>query len=296
MNCPFLRETRVRSCRRAPQRKLIPRTGVPVAEERCANASFLSCPLYRRQNECHASQPPCPLLDESLVQYCSASAITRFVPYSEAVLSQCGGGAFRYCDLYLEIARATADERRAGTGIAVDTDLFYTANHWWVDLPAEGPCHLGADAFVARLLGDVVRIDFATPGGLKEPVALLSTKAATWHLAFPAAVSIARCNLYLRRNPGRLGAQPYTQGWLFEAALPEETAFRIRRTARTGDAARAWMDQESQRVNQRLQDLQCAAADGGLFTPGLLDALGPHDAAALFHEFCSPACSAKGDL
>lgn len=292
MNCPFLRETRVRYCRRAAQRKLIPRSAEAVSEERCSTAAFAGCPIYSGQIECRADAPPCPLLDESLVQYCAASSVTRFVPYSEAVLSGCGGGSFRYCDLYLDLTHAGM--RALGDEVPVEPELLYTANHWWIDMPAEGPCHLGVDAFLARMLGEASRVEFVTRGGFVRPTAMLTAGGTDWQLVFPEKMQISRCNLYLRGNAGRLIAEPYTQGWLFEGMLAADTAARLRCECRTGDAARAWMDEESRRLNEHVQELSCAAADGGLFAAGLLTAMGREDAVPLFHEFCS-AVPEKGE-
>ncbi|MCC6587775.1 MAG: hypothetical protein IT168_13860 [Bryobacterales bacterium] len=291
MNCPFLRETRVRYCRRASQRKLIPHLAEAANEERCSTHDFVQCSLYRGQTECAAEAPPCPLLHESLVQFCAASSVTRFVPYSEAAISQCGSGSFRYCDLYLELTHAGA--QALCEGVPIEPDLLYTRNHWWVDLPADGPCHVGIDAFLARLLGEASRIDYATKTGWVQPIASVTAGGADWQVTFPERVHLNRCNLYLRSNPARLAAEPYTQGWLFEGTLLADAAARLRRDCLTGDAARAWMERETRKVNEHVQQLSGAAADGGLFAQGLFSVLGREDALALFQEFGSPALPDK---
>jgi glycine cleavage system H lipoate-binding protein len=287
MNCPFLRETKVRFCQHAPSRKLIPRAADALSEERCSSASFAGCPIYRDHGEQQQSAPPCPYLHESLMQYCAASPVTRFVPYSEAMLSRCGSEAFHYCDLYLELTHAGWPTHPSDS-IAVEPGLFYTNNHCWLDLPESGPCHIGIDAFLARLLGEVTHIDYGAQRGLVRPIALLKVDGASWQVAFPEKIQLTACNLYLRSDPQRLTAETYAQGWLFEGMVPAETAARLRAQLVTGDAAHAWMDSETRRLNEQIQQLNAVAADGGLFAPGLLSALDREDALVVFQEFCSP--------
>lgn len=289
MDCPFLRETRVRFCQNAPARKLIPRAAGALSEERCATAGFAGCPIYAGHGG-QPGEPPCPYLHESLMQYCAASPVTRFVPYTEAMLSRCGSEAFRYCGLYLELKHA-GWPAHPSDGIAVEPGLFYTDNHCWLDLPASGPCHIGIDGFLARLLGEVTHIDYGAQRGLVRPVARLKTGEASWQVAFPEKIELTNCNLYLRSDPQRLAAEPYTQGWLFEGLVPAATAARLRAQLVTGDAAHLWMDSETRRLNQQIQQLNAVAADGGLFASGLLSVLDREDALAVFQEFCSPRYS-----
>jgi hypothetical protein len=103
-------------------------------------------------------------------------------------------------------------------------------------------------------------------------------------VVFPNAMRIERCNLYLRANPARLASDPYTEGWLFEGTPLAETS----RGLIDGGEARAWMEQEERQMNQFLQEQNAAfAADGGLFTPGVIAQLSREQAVALFHEFFS---------
>lgn len=293
MTCPYLRETRVRYCRRAPQRKFLPRAAVSAENERCSTNGFRGCPVLGEEFEHTPDGPPCPLLHESLMQYCAASAVVHLVPYTDAPLSQCGSGGYRYCDLYLELTHPALEA--AGKGIAFEEGLFYTANHWWVDLTGEGACHLGLDAFAVRMIGEPARIDYATRGGAARPVAVITAAGTNWQVAFPERAQVIRCNLYLRSNPARLLEEPYTRGWLFEAELSRETEKRLRDVCRTGLATADWLESETRRVNDRLQQGTACAPDGGVFESGVLAALPREDAVALFHEFLTPVPGERGE-
>src|SRR5271157_4911217 len=104
MACPFLREVQVKYCRTAAVRKLIPLAQGAAAEGRCASADHTQCKAYQMEPEVPASDGPCPYLTESLMQYCGAAPVTKFVPYSESSLSRCGRQNFRYCELYQAMA------------------------------------------------------------------------------------------------------------------------------------------------------------------------------------------------
>ena len=68
-------------------------------------------------------------------------------------------------------------------------------------------------------------------------------------VVFPNPFLLTGCNLYLRADPSRLAAEPYTGGWLFEGdAGPETTAGLMG----AGAARRGWK-QEQGRMNEFLQ-------------------------------------------
>lgn len=70
---------------------------------------YAACVVAKQHGMRVAMESRCPFLQESQAQYCSAAAVTKFIPYSEAHLSRCGGENHRTCGVYL--ARH-ADRRR----------------------------------------------------------------------------------------------------------------------------------------------------------------------------------------
>src|ERR1051325_6748156 len=245
MTCPFLREARVRTCRTAPVRKLIP-SGHPGIDEKCSGPAYPSCPGYRGPQTADVLGPVCPYLDESMMQYCCAAPVPKFVPYSESLLSRCGNDSYRYCELYVAMAHPPQTPADEVDGVRVPSGLRYSANHMWLDETEDGSCHAGIDAFLSRALGPVDRINYVWMSGDHRPAAILTVAGMDLEVVFPNALRIERCNLYLRANPSRLASDPYTEGWLFEGTPLAGTS----RGLIDGGEARAWMEQEERQMNQ----------------------------------------------
>ena len=112
IRCPFLREAQVKYCQGSAIKKMIVRTENNPDDERCSSGEYVHCPSLKQHHEEYSPGTRCPFLQESLVQYCSASSVVKFIPYSESSIIRCGNDAHRYCDLFLSLA-ATND---AGAG------------------------------------------------------------------------------------------------------------------------------------------------------------------------------------
>ena len=279
MTCPFLREAQVKFCRAAAIRKLIPLTLTADPDEKCGGAAHTGCAVYRGRPEEHDKSGPCPYLRESLMQYCGAAPVARFVPYSESLISRCGNDSFRYCELFLGMAHPSSG------GYTDDASLpewlRFAPNHMWLDVTEDGICHAGIDAFLSRALGKVDRVSYVWQKGAHRPAAVLTVNGLDLEVVFPNPLMLTGCNLYLRADPSRLASEPYTAGWLFEGTpLPETTRDLL-------DAAQAqpWMEREHRRMNDFLQQQTGCAADGGLFAAGLPRILEREQTRALFHEF-----------
>ena len=294
MTCPFLKETQVKFCQMAGVRKMIPLGGAVApdalpAAEKCTSPAFTTCPVFRRQAAESSAVARCPWLQESLMQYCSAAPVTRFVPYTESVLSRCGNGSFRYCDVYLALAHPQHDDEEVD-GVRMPSWLRYSAGHMWLDVTADGRCHAGIDGFLARLLGEVERIGYVWLKGRHRPAAVLTVNGVDLQIVFPNAMELTGCNLYLRADPARVTLEPYTAGWLFEGELLPETAAGLM----DGAAAREWMRAEHGRMHDFIHEHMASAegerlsADGGVFSPGLIRMLDRDQTVGLFHEFFSP--------
>lgn len=284
MTCPFLREAQVIYCQTAAVRKLIPLAAAGRADEKCGSAAHVSCSVYRAHPDVATVRGPCPYLRESLMQYCSAAPVAKMIPYSESQLTRCGGSAHRYCELYLAMAHPQAGSDGA---IAMPDWLSYSTNHLWLDPGQDGLCHIGIDAFLARVLGTVERLTYIWEKSiLRRPAAVLTAGGVDFEIVFPNPLHLTRCNLYLRADPARLTAEPYMSGWLFEGTPVDQTDAHLL----SGAAARNWMQAEERRMSDVLQQLSGAryAADGGTFTPGVAAVIGRDQALTLFHEFFLP--------
>ena len=285
MRCPFLREATVRYCRAAPLKKMIVHRPGQASVERCSSPDYVRCPVARQQLPHHNGDSRCPFLHECLVQYCAAASVTKYIPYSESALSRCGTDSHHYCDLYLAVASGSGDAepRDAGSddrpssdsvdGLPLPRALWYTHNHLWLDISADGMIHLGVDAFLSAFLGGVQKIDFVEARGLCHPTAVLSVRDVALRLVFPNLVDVLRPNGSLKTAPEKAAVHPYGSGWLFEGTRrrlsaeepsPPETASLL-----SGTRAHAWMKQELRRFAEFLQthdsasDCQPVLADGG---------------------------------
>jgi glycine cleavage system H lipoate-binding protein len=287
MTCPFLKEAQVKYCRTAAMRKLIPLTQTGQTTEKCSAAAHTTCAAFRAR-PLEDTGEVCPYLDESLMQYCAAAPVSKLVPYSESLLSRCGNDGFRYCELYLAMAHPELPAESAD-GVGLPGWLRYAPNHLWLDVSADGVCHIGIDAFLARTLGSVDSITYVWQKGLHRPAVVLTVDGADLELVFPNPLLLTNCNLYVRAQPNRITAEPYTSGWLFEGIAEAETSDRLM----TGEAAQAWMEEEQRRLNESLQRAHSVAADGGLPRPGIFQRLDREERLALFHEFFSPFASGK---
>lgn len=288
MACPFLKEAQVKYCRTATVRKLIPLAQGLGTDEKCASAAHTGCKVFQMQPDPESASGPCPYLRESLMQYCGAAPVPKFVPYSESLLSRCGNDGFRYCELYLSMAHPVTPSDEA---VPTPNWLRFSENHMWLDVTDDGTCHAGIDAFLARALGSVEQLEYVWQKGRHRPTALLRSGGVDFEVVFPNRLLLTGCNLYLRANPARITAEPYTTGWLFEGIpLPETTA-----ALKQGAAARQWMDSELHRINQFLQEQTGTACDGGLFSEALVRRLDRGPMLALFHEFFSAEAGKKDD-
>ncbi|HLK67725.1 MAG TPA: hypothetical protein VKU19_30045 [Bryobacteraceae bacterium] len=293
MTCPFLKEAQVRYCQSSTVRKLIPLSPAAQSDEKCSAASHTSCPVYQSQPDEASAFGPCPYLRESLMQYCGAASVAKLVPYSESLLSRCGNDGYRYCELYLAMAHPGRFAEIV-EDVPLPEWLRYSANHMWLDVTDDGTCHAGIDAFLSRALGTIDRITYVWTSGTHRPTAVLTVAGTDLEVVFPNPFLITKCNLYLRANPAKLTAEPYTCGWLFEGVPAPETTDNLA----TGAEARRWMDEEQRRINQFLQDHQAGspvvcACDGGLFAEGVARHLDRDRLLALSHEFFSPYASGK---
>ncbi len=289
MTCPFLKEAQVKYCRSASIRKLIPLAQAGATDEKCSSQAHITCAVYQAAGEPETRPAAtCPYLHESLMQYCGAAPVAKFVPYSESLLSRCGNDGFRYCELYLGMAHPHLRANDVD-GLNMPDWLQYSANHMWLDVTEDGLCHAGIDAFLSRTLGKIDRISYVWNKGRHRPTAVLTVDGVDLELVFPNPLLLTNCNLYLRADPARITTEPYTGGWLFEGTPEPQTGADLI----DGAHARPWIEHEERRMNEFLQQQHGVAADGGVFASGVARHLDREQRLALFHEFFSPYASGK---
>ncbi len=304
MRCPFLREAQVKQCQASAYRKLIVREAEKGAGERCSSSQYVDCPAAKELREDHPSSSHCPFLQESLVQYCAASPMQKFVPYNESSGSRCATENHRYCEEYLTLAAPggethTGEVKSVDDGVEVPSHLHFAPNHLWLDVAEDGTCHVGVDDFLAHALGSVEEIRFASRQGAGRPSAVLRVNGVDLQLLFPNELLIGSANVHLRTKPGNLVDAPYTLGWMFEATTKETGAAGIERACRgliSGTKAVLWMTEElrllTEFVHRRFVASHPAEPqvmnDGGYPVRGLARLLDQESLLALHNEFFSP--------
>jgi glycine cleavage system H lipoate-binding protein len=316
MRCPFLKETEARFCQASPFRKLIFRTPCPEDEERCSSPEYVRCPSLAGHEGVPADAGRCPFLQTASMQFCEAASVSQFIPCSDSLLSACQGDGHRYCDLYLSrvepergksrpadevegAAEEAGDNPVRVNGIQVPRELAYAPNHLWLDLREDGSFHLGADAFLGRVLGRAEKVSFVATLGVCRPVAVLRVRGTDLHLAFPNPLTVDGFNVCLRTEPHRLVNDPYGRGWLFSGRIPFDPAGESRGNAlaglRRGEDAVRWMRDETALMTRFVQERchpkgaggEALLSDGGSFAGPLAPRLESADLLDLFNGFFS---------
>jgi glycine cleavage system H lipoate-binding protein len=284
-------------------------------EERCSSSEYRNCPAAKQLHEDSPSLDHCPFLHESLVQYCAAASVTKYIPYSEAVLSHCGTESHKYCELFLAIASPehpsvfetvvnnnVFDNTKTHLvdGVSVPGWLSYSPNHMWMDVSDDGLVHIGVDAFLAKVLGTLERLSFVTTKGTNRPTVVLTVSGVDLQMVFPNPIHITTPNTYLRTNPSKVLTDPYTLGWLFEGTEIRDHSSKKDSLSHeglvTGKAALAWMQTETSRMSELVHVLSqnrdyhgnILMTDGGGAQRGFVQHLRRDETLNLFNEFFSP--------
>jgi glycine cleavage system H lipoate-binding protein len=284
--------------------------------ERCTSDRYLDCAAaaYRLAGE--KQGPHCPYLQELQAEFCGAAPVVRYIPANGGALSRCHSDAHLYCELYLVHADPEgnrlpgAHHRDGGSpevsdveGIPVPAHLSYAPNHMWLDVAPDGDRHIGIDAFLARILGTVEKVSFATARGNDRAIAVLTVNGVDMQMVFPNPMHDIAANAYLRTAPEKLTEDPYGAGWLFEASAPPPGEWRdpIRDGLIDGARAADWIRAESARldafVHERIgrPDANGVSlpADGGAADRGLASHLDRDDLIVLYNDFFAPHCSLR---
>jgi glycine cleavage system H lipoate-binding protein len=289
---------------------MIVRLAEQPANERCSSPEYVDCPAAKQHLEDRPSIDHCPFLHESLVQYCTAATVTKYIPYSESVLSQCGTDSHKYCELFLALAQPhekgdfPAHNTAHGNGhcsavedIQVPSNLYYAPNHMWMEVGDDGVAHIGVDAFLTKVLGSVENITFVTTKGMHRPTVSFTVRGVDLQFIFPIRMNITKANTYLRTNPAKIFSEPYTVGWLFEATEDKSrTNTPSRNGLLTGTDAVRWMRSELDRMTAlahqltALPDMRGAVlmADGGYFQTGIAHCLVKEELLRLYNDYFSP--------
>jgi ADP-ribose pyrophosphatase YjhB (NUDIX family)/glycine cleavage system H lipoate-binding protein len=299
VRCPFLRDTKVRFCRVAPVRKMLPSSLIHTDDQRCSSEAYRHCPVAQEHLDGRTSLPCCPFLKESPVQYCAAAPVTKFIPHVDDVAARCSGAGHRYCQIYLQRAHL---ERFPKAGLAEETipvlrGRAYSENHMWIDVAEDGTCQVGADRFLARALGEVEQVAFVPGKQRRKPTVILTVQGVDLSLTFPHSMTVTDSNVLLRNHPDMLCGDPYWSGWLFAGDDLETSdsggSDRRNPVLRRGKAAEEWMRDEVGSMSLLAYELTAGRTrhgkrlmgDGGIFRARLARHLNRTELLYLFNSF-----------
>jgi glycine cleavage system H lipoate-binding protein len=234
------------------------------------------------------------------VLYCAAAKESQFVPYSDALTSTCQTDSHEYCDAYLAMAPPARHPDEwipvSGGVLVLRARCSYASNHMWIDRRDDESCHIGVDAFLARLLGTIDSVDFVQSRGTCQPTVVLAVRGADLRLVFPNVVHVTAVNSALRGSPGRILVDPYSRGWLFAGREAfEGSARRADHGLLRDDAAKHWMEDELRKAAEfagtaapaPLAEGGALMNDGGVPSERFSDHLGRADLLRLFARFFS---------
>ena len=306
MRCPFLREAQVKYCQGSAIRKMIVRMPNDTGQERCSSQDYKKCPSLKQHREENPQQARCPFLQESLMQYCAASSITKYVPYSESSIIRCCNDGHRYCDLFLSLAapkdtgvsKASA-QGETGDDIHLPAGLAYSTNHMWLDRVEDGTCHIGVDAFLTRIFHKIEAVNFLPSNSSLLPTVVFTVQGVDLQLVFPVPMNVTGVNSYIRADIQKLLSLPYSAGWLYEGTLAEMNSSQSMTPASQllrGDGAAKWMKREVGHLSEFIHDQiipdqetgHPVMMDGGVVHPEFIDHLSKQELLQLFNEFFSP--------
>jgi len=173
----------------------------------------------------------------------------------------------------------------AGTWFPLPEGLHFHPGHTWAAPEGGGVFRLGMDGFALRMLGRPEALHLPRPGTELEP------GETGWHLSVgghdlsllsPVAGEVVEVNPAAVESPGRLGDDPYGEGWLLKVKTKRTGVLK---NLLSGKLARAWMEEAFTRVSrQLLPQLGMVLQDGGEPVEGFARELDPEHWPAIAAE------------
>lgn len=111
----------------------------------------------------------------------------------------------------------------------IPDDLYYSKEHEWLRLEADGSATIGITDHAQQELGDIVYVELPDPGSALEADDVMgsveSVKAVS-EIFCPVAGTVTEVNDSLEDAPEAVNSDPYGDGWLIRLTLddPESVA------------------------------------------------------------------------
>lgn len=106
----------------------------------------------------------------------------------------------------------------------IPDDLYYSKEHEWLRLEADGSATIGITDHAQQELGDIVYVELPDAGSALETDEVMgsveSVKAVS-EIFCPVAGSVTEVNESLEDAPEAVNADPYGDGWLIRLRLDD---------------------------------------------------------------------------
>lgn len=102
--------------------------------------------------------------------------------------------------------------------------LYYTKNHEWVKLHADGTATVGITDYAQESLGDITFVEFPQPGesfATGDTFGVVESVKAASDLFMPLSGEVLATNELADSEPERLNQDPYETGWLLKVRLED---------------------------------------------------------------------------
>jgi glycine cleavage system H lipoate-binding protein len=141
--------------------------------------------------------------------------------------------------------------RRAGR-VLFKPGVRYSAGHTWLE--REGArLRVGLDGVAQEILPWALAVQLPRPGDVLvegQVAAIIACGGVEARIAAPVGGRVVAVNAEVQRDPSLVKEDGYGRGWLY-AVEPVDTRWS---TLPAGDAAREWMEGESDRLDRFLED------------------------------------------
>lgn len=124
-------------------------------------------------------------------------------------------------------------------------DLYYTSEHTWARVRADGTVKVGITDFAQKRLREIVFVKLPEVGSevkQLEPFGLVESDKAVSNLCSPVSGKVVEVNTRVSENPSLINRDPYEAGWMIKikpAKLEEEL-----RNLMHGNRAVEWLKEE----------------------------------------------------
>jgi glycine cleavage system H protein len=125
-------------------------------------------------------------------------------------------------------------------------ELYYTRDHTYARVEADGTVIVGMDDFGAKGLGEIEFIDLPLEDEeLEADDTFGSIESAKWvgGLLMPVSGTVIEVNEEVEESPSLLSEDPYGEGWLIKVK-PSDLEVELKELIHGGDVVSEWIKKE----------------------------------------------------